>query len=76
MLDRAVRATVVPHVRRGRSDAVIGIRELGRRGAKVMAVRLPGGPNGAKVGLDEGIRRTGEYFRRAAGAGGSGRSPA
>jgi AAA domain-containing protein/uncharacterized protein DUF3854 len=27
--------------------------ELGRRGARVLAVRLPGGPNGAKVGLDD-----------------------
>src|SRR6266508_2465924 len=28
-------------------------RELGRRGAKVLAVRIPGGPNGEKVGLDD-----------------------
>jgi hypothetical protein len=28
-------------------------RELGRRGAKVMAIRLPGGPQGEKVGLDD-----------------------
>lgn len=28
-------------------------RELARRGAKVMAIRLPGGPNGEKVGLDD-----------------------
>jgi hypothetical protein len=28
-------------------------RELARRGAKLMAVRLPGGPKGAKVGLDD-----------------------
>ena len=28
-------------------------RELGRRGARVLAVRLPGGPKGEKVGLDD-----------------------
>jgi hypothetical protein len=28
-------------------------QELGRRGARVLAVRLPGGPGGSKVGLDD-----------------------